>query len=101
GKFATDLHTGFRYNSWSAVPSGSYLPEVLKVTQGTPVLQAESLEVGVGLRMDIRFFKYLEWRIGADAYYHAPQRIESVYAVYTGPDTLRVTAGTELVVRVR
>lgn len=101
GKFSTDLHTGFRYNSWAAVPSGSYLPEVLTVTEGTPVLQAESLEVGVGLRLDVRFFTYLEWRIGADAYYHAPQRIESVYAVYTSPDTLRVTAATELVVRVR
>lgn len=101
GRFATDLHWGLRYDSWASTPSGSYLPGVLKVTQAQSVLQPEALELGGGMRFDIRFFKYMEWRLGADAYYHMPQRIEHQYNVYTDSDTLHLIAATDLVIRVR
>lgn len=101
GRFSTDLHWGVRYGSWASVPSGSYLPGVLGITAGRPELQSESLEAGGGLGFNVRFFKYLEWRLGVDGYYHAAQRVESQYPIYTGPDTYHLTASTDLVVRIR
>jgi hypothetical protein len=100
-RFAFDPHLNLHYQSWSSVPSGSYLTGVLSISEGTPVLQSEALEVGAGMRFDVRFFKYLEWRLGIDAYYHMAQKLESQYGVYTGTDTIRIIGGTELVVRVR
>lgn len=100
-RFAFDPHLNLHYQSWASIPSGSYLNGVLSITEDRPVLQSEALEFGAGARFDIRFFKYLEWRLGADAYYHMSQRVESQYSVYTDSDTLRLVAGTEFVVRVR
>ena len=101
GKFGADLHMGFGYRSWASIPGGSYLPGTLGVTEGAPIMESESLEAGPGLRFDIRFFRYMELRLGVDARYHLPQRIENQYNVYTDYDTVHIFSSGALVVRVR
>lgn len=101
GRFGVDLHWGLGYRSWASIPSGSYLPGVLGVTEDQPVMESEALESGVGMRFDIRFFRYMELRLGVDASYHLPQRIESQYNIYTDYNTVHVLTTAGLVVRVR
>lgn len=100
-RMAFDLHATLAYTSWQAVPSGIYLPEVLDASEGQIVQQAESLEPGAGLAIHWRPMTYLQLDLYGDAAWRLPQRIESPYPVYTGDDTVHLTAGTRLTVRIR
>ena len=96
-----DLHLDVDYASHAYVPSGIYLPNVLGASKGGRVLQSEALEAGAGIGMHWRAFTNFQLGIYADLAYHVPQRIEYPYPVYTGGNTLHVTAGTNLTVRIR
>jgi hypothetical protein len=97
---AFDLHLGAGWQSYQDIPTGLELPAVLIPDAGV-VQQAEAMELGGGLGIDVRFMRYLEWDLYGDVRYHFPQRIESPYPVYTGGDTLHIAAGTRLTIRVR
>ena len=97
---AFDLHTRARYTAASTLPTGIELPAVLSPEAGL-VQVAESLELGGGLALNLRFFKYFELDLYGDALYHLPQRLEHPYPVYSGADTVHVVTGANVVVRVR
>ncbi len=99
--FVFDLHLGVAYHSHGIVPSGFYLPNVLDASAGDAVLQAEQLEGGAGLGVHWRPFTNMQIGLFGDVGYHMPQRLEYPYPVYTGGDTIRVTAGSSLLVRFR
>ncbi len=99
--FVFDLHLGVAYAGPAELPSGFYLPNVLAVLDGQSVLSAEQLEVGAGLALHWRAFKNFEIGLAGDVGYHMPQRLEYPYAVYTGPETLAVTLGSDIKVRFR
>lgn len=98
---AFDFHMGVGYDSHAVVPSGFYLPNVLAASQEGAVLQAEQFEPGAGLAVHWRPFTNLQIGLYGDVAYHMPQRIEFPYPVYTGGDTIRVNAGTNLGIRFR
>ncbi len=97
---AFDVHLATGWTSFQDIPTGVELPAVLLPEAGL-VQQSETLEMGGGLGLDLRFMKYLALNLHADARYHFPQRLESPYPVYTGPDTLHVMAGVDVQIRVR
>ncbi|GDX81100.1 hypothetical protein LBMAG42_29110 [Deltaproteobacteria bacterium] len=97
---AFDLHVSTAWESYQDVPTGTELPAVLLPEAGLSQ-RAESLELGGGIGLDLRFMKYLSLSLFGDARYHLPQRIESPYPVYTGGDTVHIVAGTQLQIRVR
>jgi hypothetical protein len=96
-----DLHLDVDYASHAYVASGIYLPNVLEASKGGLVLQSEAMEAGAGIALHWRAFTNFELGLYTDLAYHLPQRIEYPYPVYTGSDTLHVTAGTNLTVRIR
>lgn len=100
-RLGMDLHARFRYGSWSVIPSGVYLPGVLAISDGALVQQSEYLEPGAGLGLNWRMFEYFQLNTSVDAAWHMPQRIEHIYPVYTGLNTLRLNVGTNLVIRIR
>ncbi|MBM4367958.1 MAG: hypothetical protein FJ102_17225 [Deltaproteobacteria bacterium] len=97
---AFDLHVRGRYTGASKIPTGTELPAVLVPDAGI-VQQAESMELGAGLALNLRFFKYMELDLYGDGLYRLPQRIEHPYPVYTGGDTVHVITGANVVIRVR
>lgn len=97
---AFDLHLRGRYTGASTVPTGVELPAVLAPEAGL-VQAAESMELGGGLALNLRFFQYFELDLHGTALYRLPQRIEHPYPVYTGPDTVHIVTGANMVVRVR
>jgi hypothetical protein len=97
---AIDLRLVAGWQSYQELPTGLELPAVLLPDAGL-VQQAEAMEIGGGLGVNLRFMQYLEWELYGDARYHLPQRLESPYPVYTGGDTIHVAAGTRLTIRVR
>ncbi|MFN7145242.1 MAG: hypothetical protein ACK4YP_15825 [Myxococcota bacterium] len=99
--FVFDMHLGVAYASHAQLPSGFFLPHVLEASEGGPVLQSEQLEGGAGLAVHWRPFENMQIGLFGDLGYHLPQRIEYPYPVYTGGDTIRVTAGSSLGVRFR
>ncbi|HJN72325.1 MAG TPA: hypothetical protein QGF58_00210 [Myxococcota bacterium] len=99
--FAIDFRLGFDYSSWGDVPSGTYLPTVMESTQGQLVTVGEYSTVSAGLGLYWRMFQYGRIDLYGDAHYVMPHRLEHPYPVYTGTDTIRVTAGAELTVLVR
>ncbi len=99
-RFAVDLHVVFDYTSSGNVPTGEYLPGVLVPDAGV-VQTAESLEAGGGLGLIWRPFQYMQLNLHGDVAGHVPQRIENGYSVYTGGDTIRLVAGSDLTIRVR
>jgi hypothetical protein len=98
---AFDLHLAVQYHAWGQIPSGFYLPNVLEVSEGGPVQQAEALDSGGGLALHWRAFTNFQLTLYGDVAYHMPQRLEYPYPVYTGGDTLLIKAGTDLSVRFR
>ena len=100
GRTAFDLRLSAGWQSYQEIPTGIELPAVLIADAGL-VQQAEAMEIGGGLGVDLRFMKYLEWDLWSDVRYQLPQRLESPYPVYTGGDTVHVSAGTRLTIRVR
>lgn len=99
--FSIDFRAGFDYVSWADVPSGSYLPSIMESTQGKLVTQGEHQSVNAGLALYWRMFQYGRVDLYGDAHYVLPHRLEHPYPVYTGNDTIRVTAGAKLTVLVR
>ncbi len=101
GEFRVDLHLALGYQAAGSIPSGYYLPSVLDDSVETGVQTSESLEGGAGLGLIWRPMTYLQLAVGGDLSYGVPRRIENVYPVYTGGDTLHTTFGTQLTVRIR
>ena len=99
--FAVDLRMGFDYASWADVPSGTYLPSVMESTEGQLVTMGEHSEISAGLGLYWRMFQYGRVDLYGDAHYVMPHRLEHPYPVYTGSDTIRVTAGAKLTILVR
>ena len=95
-----DMHLSTAWESYEDVPTGTELPSVLLPEAGL-FQKAESLEVGGGLGLDVRFMRYLSWGLFGEVRYHLSQRIESPYPVYTGGDTIHIIAGSQIQIRVR
>jgi hypothetical protein len=95
-----DLHFNIAYTGASNIPTGVELPGVLLPEAGV-IQSAESLEAGAGLALNLRFFRNMELDLYGDGAYHLPQRLEHPYPVYTGPDTIHIVTGANLVVRIR
>ncbi|MFH1468706.1 MAG: hypothetical protein ABIO70_30225 [Pseudomonadota bacterium] len=90
-RFAFDLRLGFGYATWQTIPSGLYLPSVLDVNRDVVATESEYTWAGAGLGLRHQAFEYMAWNLGADVNYIAPHRVEHLYAVDTGPDTLQIT----------
>lgn len=101
GRTSFDLHLGVDYASYSQIPSGLFLPDVLEDGLDRPSQQAESLEPGAGLALHVRPMSYLQLDLAGDVAWHLPQRIEDPYQVYTGEDTLRAAVSAGFTVRIR
>lgn len=99
--FAFDFRLGYGYLSGREVPSGLFLPSVLRSTEGSLVNAEETSWISGGLGMKWRMFQYARLSVGADVAYTMPYRIEHPYPVTTGSDNIRVTGGAELTFFVR
>ena len=96
-----DLHALVNYSSWSLVPSGVFLPSVLEVSDGLVSQMSESMEFGGGLGFAFQPTRYFRIGFHGEAAYHMAQRIETPYPIYTAADTVHVTAGLDLGIRIR
>lgn len=96
-----DLHFGVDYRSWSEIPSGFLLADVLAVTEGTTVQESERLEYGGGAGLIVQPHPLVRLALRGDLGWSPPWRVESPYPVYTSPETLHVEAGADLTVMVR
>lgn len=101
GRTAFDMHVDVNYATWSTVQSGTYLPLVLEDGRSQAVQQAEAMEAGAGIGLSWRPMAFMQLDLYGDFAWHMPQRIEHPYPVYTGEDTLHLTAGSRLTVRIR
>jgi len=96
GWFALDFRTRFAYNSWSELPSGFYLPDVLSDTDGLLVTRSESVTLSGGMGFHWQLFKYLRLGINADLDVHTPYRVEHPYPIEAGWDSVSVRVFTSL-----
>lgn len=101
GELRVDLHMVLGYQAAGLLPSGYYLPNVLDDSQETGIQSSESMEGGGGLGFIWRPMTYLQFKLGGEVGYAVPRRVESVYPVYTGGDTLHTQLNTALTVRIR
>ena len=99
--FAVDLHAGFGYVGYSDVPSGQYLPSVLDASRSIVVTQGDHLRGSAGIGVIIDPIEYFGIEFGADGVYSTPYRLEHVYAVTTGIDTLDILVHAGIEGRVR
>jgi len=99
--FAVDFRLGFEYVEAHDVPSGAFLPSIMRTTDGEVVEMAEHSTVYGGLGLYWRLFRYAKLRLWGNVAYVMPYRLEDPYPITTGPDTLRVTAGADLTMMVR
>ncbi len=78
-----DLFGQYKYSSFQAIPSGTYLPNVLETTQDTIITQTElvSIEGGIGTNVQINSLYAL--RFSGQVGFLSPQRIEHIYQINT------------------
>ncbi len=96
GWFALDFHTRFAYNSWSELPSGTYLPDVLSDPEGLLVTTSEYATFSGGMGFHWQLFKYLRLGLSGDLDLHLPHRVEHPYPIYTGADAIGIRVFTSL-----
>lgn len=84
--WTVDLFTHFRYDTWSDIPSGIYLPSVLDVSRSIPVRVSDHASAGIGFGLNAHITQYVGLRTSFRGVYTLPYQIEHVYSVYTSPD---------------
>ena len=101
GWFALDFRTRVAYNSWSELPSGTYLPDVLPDTDGLLVTRSEYTTFSAGMGFHWQLFKYLRLGVNADLDVNTPYRLEHPYPIYAGADSIgvRVAANLRFMIR--
>ena len=88
--WTVDLFTHFRYETWSDVPSGIYLPSVLDVSRTIPIRVSDHASVGAGFGLNAHVTKYVGLRTSFRGVYTLPYQIEHVYPVYTSADNFGI-----------
>jgi len=89
-RFAFDLFFGFGYRSYTEIPSGVLLPEVLELSRGEVVHGSAHVLGTGGLGLVYHLNRYFGARVAGTATYATPYRPEDVYPVRTGYDTVTV-----------
>jgi hypothetical protein len=89
-RWTVDLFTHFRYETWSDVPSGIYLPSVLDGSRTIPVRVSDHASVGAGLGLNAHITQYVGLRTSVRGVYTIPYQIEHVYPVYTSADNFGI-----------
>lgn len=74
------------YFSHEDVPSGSYLPNTIDITDGRVVTRSERMEVVLGMGIEWDLGQYVELQVDGGAGLLTPYRYESTYEVYSGTD---------------
>jgi len=100
-RFAFDLRGSFGYATWQTVPSGLFLPSVLEINRGVPATESEYTWIGGSLALRHQVFAYMAWNLTFGLDYQAPHRVEHLYAVRTGSDTLELYGGAGIKVMIR
>jgi len=89
-RFAFDLFCGFGYRSYAQIPSGVLLPHVLEHSLGEPVHRSAHVLGTAGLGLVYHLNQYFGARLAGSGTYATPHRLEDVYPVRTGYDTVVV-----------
>jgi hypothetical protein len=100
-RFAFDLFCGFGYRSFAEVPSGVLLPQVLERSRGMAVARSAHVRGTAGLGLIYHLNKYFGARLAGTGTYVTPHRLEAVYPVRTGYDTVIVGIQASLEGRLR
>jgi hypothetical protein len=93
GWFKTDVWGGARYNAWSEVPSGTYLPDVLAGTGGSTVVSSEYVDYTLGLGGHWRALPTMQVDMSVEFSVNSPIQLESAYPIYTGAFSPKITGG--------
>jgi hypothetical protein len=96
GWFVLDFRTRLAYSSWSELPSGIYLPDVLPDTDGLLTTRSEVMSFSGGMGFHWQMFKYLRLGLNADLDVNMPYRLEHPYPIYAGADSLGIRVFTTL-----
>jgi hypothetical protein len=86
-RVAFDFSGTFGYQGWQDVATGVYLPDTLELGEAIPMTTSEHVFFGAGLAVDFHGAEYLRGRVGVNATYRTPYRLEHLYPVYTTPDS--------------
>ncbi|MBX2800319.1 MAG: hypothetical protein KTR31_21750 [Myxococcales bacterium] len=85
-----DLWLGGQYRSWEDIASGVYLPNVLDGARSIPVTTDDQIAATAGFAVDVDVRSAARTRLGLEARYGTPYRLEHVYDVSTTADTWRL-----------
>ncbi len=96
GWFAIDFRTRLAYQTWSELPSGFYLPDVLSDTDGQLVTRSEYLTMSGGMGLHWQLFKYLRLGVTADLDVNTPYRVEHPYPIKSGWESFGVRVFSSL-----
>jgi len=93
--FRTDIWGGARYNAWSEVPSGTYLPNVLGSTEDSTVVSGEYIEYSLGLGGHWRVLPTMQIDLSLELGTNSPIQLESAYPIYTSAISPKITGGIQ------
>ena len=78
-----DLFGQYKYSSFQAIPSGTFLPNILETTKDTIITQTELVSIQGGIGTNVQINSLYGIRLSGQAGFLSPQRVEHIYEIST------------------
>ena len=95
------FHMGAGYHTWSDVPSGLYLPDVLDQSRSVAVTSSDYISLLGGFNLESDITRWVGLKLGAEGRFYSPRYLEHVYPVFTTVDTFGLFFAVDLIGKIR